>query len=59
MKKIDIRQQYVLGYSPAPLNADGKYHRVELRLARQARERHLHAFCRPGYYAPLREAATR
>jgi len=30
MKRIDIRQQYVLGYSPAPLNADGKYHRVEL-----------------------------
>ncbi|HXN49840.1 MAG TPA: VWA domain-containing protein [Bryobacteraceae bacterium] len=57
MKKIDIRQQYVLGYSPAPLNSDGKYHRVELRLARQARERHLHAFCRPGYYAPLREGA--
>lgn len=59
MKKIDIRYQYVLGYSPAPLNADGKYHRVELRLARQARERHLRAFCRPGYYAPLPDAERR
>ncbi|HEY1206237.1 MAG: VWA domain-containing protein [Bryobacteraceae bacterium] len=57
MKKIDIRQQYVLGYSPEPLRADGKYHRVELRLASQARERHLRAFARPGYYAPLLEAA--
>ncbi len=57
MRKIDIRQQYVVGYSPAPLKADGKYHRVELRLTRQARERHLRTFCRPGYYAPLLEAA--
>ena len=57
MRKIDIRQQYVLGYSPAPLKADGKYHRVELRLAREARDRHLRAYARPGYYAPLIEAA--
>lgn len=55
MSRIDIRRQYVLGYSPAPLKADGKYHRVDLRLARQTRERHLRAFSRPGYYAPLRE----
>jgi hypothetical protein len=54
---MDIRYQYVLGYSPAPMKADGKYHRVELRLARPARDRHLRAFCRPGYYAPLLEAA--
>jgi len=57
MQKIDIRQQYVLGYSPAPRNADGKYHRVELKLSRPARERHLRAFARPGYYAPLLKAA--
>lgn len=53
MSKIDIRRQYVLGYTPEPLKADGKYHRVDLRLARQARDRHLRAFARPGYYAPL------
>ena len=57
MAKIDIRRQYVLGYSPVPLKPDGKYHRVELRLARQARQRHLRAFARPGYYAPLMQAA--
>ena len=57
MAKIDIRRQYVLGYSPVPLKPDGKYHRVELRLARQARARHLRAFARPGYYAPLLRAA--
>ena len=56
MGKIDIRRQYVLGYSPAPLKPDGKYHRVDLRLARQARARHLRAYARPGYYAPLLEA---
>ena len=52
MAKLDIRRQYVLGYSPVPLKPDGKYHHVELRLARQARQRHLRAFARPGYYAP-------
>ena len=57
MGKIDIRRQYVLGYSPAPLKPDGKYHRVDLRLTRQTRQRHLRAFARPGYYAPLLEAA--
>jgi Ca-activated chloride channel family protein len=57
MEKIDIRRQYVLGYSPTPLKPDGKYHRVELRLGGQARARHLRAFARPGYYAPLLEAA--
>jgi len=57
MRKIDIRRQYVLGYSPVPLTADGKYHRVELKLAPEARERHLRAFARPGYYAPLLRAA--
>ena len=57
MEKIDIRRQYVLGYSPVPLKPDGKYHHVELRLAREARARHLRAYARPGYYAPLLEAA--
>ena len=57
MARIDIRRQYVLGYSPVPLKPDGKYHHVELRLARQARQRHLRAFARPGYYAPLLQAA--
>jgi Ca-activated chloride channel family protein len=53
MKKIDIRFQYVLGYSPEPLTPDGKYHRVELKLAPDARRQHLRAYYRPGYYAPL------
>jgi Ca-activated chloride channel family protein len=57
MKRIDIRSEYVLGYSPDPLKADGKYHRVELSLTRQARARHLHAFWRRGYYAPSLLAA--
>ncbi len=56
MSRIDIRYQYVLGFKP--LSADGKYHKVALKLAGRARVRHLHAYWRPGYYAPteLREA---
>ncbi len=54
MNKLDIRYEYVLGYTPTPLNADGKYHRVEVKLSRVARQRHLHAYARPGYYAPVR-----
>ncbi len=53
MRRLDIRYQYVLGFDPVPLRADGKYHRVDLRLSRRAKSRHLHAYWRPGYYAPL------
>jgi Ca-activated chloride channel homolog len=28
-----LRNQYVLGYSPANLQKDGKYHRVQVKLA--------------------------
>lgn len=53
IRRIDIRYQYVIGYAPSLRDRDGKYHRVELKLARYARQRHLRALCRPGYYAPL------
>jgi Ca-activated chloride channel family protein len=59
MSGIDIRFEYVLGYSPEPLRPDGRYHRVELKLAPEARRRHLRAYSRPGYYAPLVESARR
>ncbi len=52
VSRIDVRHEYVLGYSPTPLRHDGKYHEVELRLAGSVRRQHLRAFCRPGYYAP-------
>jgi len=34
MSRIDIRYQYVLGFKP--LSADGKYHKVALKLAGRA-----------------------
>jgi Ca-activated chloride channel homolog len=51
INRIDIRYQYVIGFSPKPLQHDGKYHPIELKLAKGVR-RHLRAFCRPGYKAP-------
>jgi hypothetical protein len=48
----ELRNQYVLGYSPAAMIADGKYHRVNLKLATPGSEKQLHAYYRQGYYAP-------
>lgn len=47
----ELRNQYVLGYSPA-VPADGKYHHVNLKLASPHAESELKAFYRQGYYAP-------
>jgi Ca-activated chloride channel homolog len=44
----DLRTQYVLGYSPANLLRDGKYHRITVKVNRAD----LHVYSRPGYYAP-------
>jgi Ca-activated chloride channel family protein len=54
MDRIDLRYQYVLGFTPAPLRADGKYHRIDLKLAGRARQSGLRAYWRRGYYAPYR-----
>jgi Ca-activated chloride channel family protein len=48
----ELRNQYVLGFSPAASIADGKYHRVNLQLAPQKAEGDLRAYYRQGYYAP-------
>jgi VWFA-related protein len=47
----DLRNQYVLGYSPAAQVADGKFHRVNLKLAPDA-DGKLRTFYRQGYFAP-------
>ncbi|HUB79897.1 MAG TPA: VWA domain-containing protein [Bryobacteraceae bacterium] len=49
----ELRNQYVLGYSPAEA-ADGKYHRVNLKLALPGAESRLRTYYRQGYYAPSR-----
>jgi len=47
----EMRNQYVLGYSPAMPATDGKYHRVNLKLAAPNAESELRAYYRQGYYA--------
>ena len=48
---LELRNQYVLGYSPAIPVTDGKYRRVNLKLAAPA-ENELRTYYRKGYYAP-------
>jgi Ca-activated chloride channel homolog len=48
----DLRNQYVLGYSPAAQVADGKFHRVNLKLAMPEADNKLRTYYRQGYYAP-------
>jgi len=48
----ELRNQYVLGYSPAAVMTDGKYHKVNLKLAAPNAETDLRAYYRQGYYAP-------
>lgn len=48
-----LRARYVLGYSPKATLRDGKYHRVEVKLAPPKGSRKLQASWRRGYYAPV------
>jgi Ca-activated chloride channel homolog len=48
----ELRNQYVLGFAPATSIADGKYHKVNLKLASPEAENDLKAYYRQGYYAP-------
>ena len=45
-----LRNQYILGYTPPAMVADGKYHQVNLKLT--SSENDLRTFYRRGYYAP-------
>ena len=49
---IELRNQYVLGYSPKNTNRDGKYRRVLVRLVKTTGLPPLKAMFRTGYYAP-------
>lgn len=49
---IELRNQYVLAYSPKNQNKDGKYHRVEVRVDKPAGVSDLKVHSRLGYYAP-------
>ena len=49
---IELRNQYVLGYSPKNQERDGKYRRVNVKLVQPRGLPPLKAFFRLGYYAP-------
>jgi VWFA-related protein len=49
---IELRNQYVLFYSPSNRERDGKYRRVQVRLVQPKGLPPLRAFWRTGYYAP-------
>ena len=48
---LELRNRYILAYSPANAARDGKYHRVQVKLSGR---RDLHLSWRPGYFAPAR-----
>jgi Ca-activated chloride channel family protein len=49
---IELRNQYVLGYYPKNQTKDGKYRKVEVKLAQPRGVSPLKAHWRLGYYAP-------
>jgi len=49
---VELRNQYVLGYSPTNLEHDGKYRRVQVKLVQPRGMPLLRPFFRQGYYAP-------
>jgi VWFA-related protein len=50
---IELRNQYVLGYTPTNLVKDGKYRKVQVKLQQPRGLPPLKAFYRLGYYAPV------
>jgi Ca-activated chloride channel homolog len=49
---IELRNQYIIGYSPKNLERNGKYRRVQVKLVQPKGLPPLRAFWRLGYYAP-------
>jgi VWFA-related protein len=49
---LELRNQYVLSYSPKNLARDGKYRKVEVKLVNVGKLPPLRARFREGYYAP-------
>ena len=49
---VELRNQYILGYSPANQQRDGRYRRVQVKLNQPKGLPPLRAYWRMGYYAP-------
>ncbi len=50
---IELRNQYVLGYTPKNLARDGRFRRIRVTVAAIRNAPKMKAFFRLGYYAPL------
>jgi len=50
---VDLRNRYVLGYSPGNQVRDGRYHRVDVRIVPPRGLPKLQAHWRTGYFAPV------
>ena len=50
----ELHSRYLLGFAPASLQADGKYHRVRIQLVAPAYAPALRVRYRSGYFAPGR-----
>lgn len=48
---LELRNRYVLGFSPLDATHDGRYHRLHVKLVPPPQMPRLHAYWRPGYYA--------
>ena len=51
---IELRNQYIIGYTPSNAERDGKYRRVQVKLVQPRGLPPLRAFWRLGYYAPTK-----
>jgi Ca-activated chloride channel homolog len=49
---VELRNRYVLGYSPTDKQRDGRYHHVQVKLAQPHGLPPLRAYWRLGYFAP-------
>jgi Ca-activated chloride channel family protein len=49
---VELRNRYVLGYTPTSFQHDGRYHRVQVKVVAPRGLPPLKAFWRLGYYAP-------
>jgi Ca-activated chloride channel family protein len=49
---VELRNQYILGYSPKNLTRDGKYRKIQVKLVQPHGMPILRPFWKQGYYAP-------
>lgn len=48
----ELRDQYLLGYTPTDGSRDGKYRHVKVRVIARPETPNLRSYYRHGYYAP-------